>query len=299
MTVTWENLHTNPSWEADALLPSGAARSQDWASSGQWSLFVPGVGPGARAYSEDAAGMETFAAGDPNAMTPSGIQSITKIMTCIVARAWLTDLGEQVQIVQSDIWSGNRLYVGDVLTVHDLLMLCMVPSDNTAPYVLAREAGTLMLAADSNPAGDPYSRFYEEMQATAQGWGYQGTMFTHAHSRALMSPLQVVGMMRHALADSVLREAMGTREHTVTIVGGPDPRSYAVAHTMFADSSRPAFPEFVAGKTGTGHGLGHVVSAWEHPDSTEHITVIMDTPADEAVRRYVELRRVVVATGGI
>lgn len=35
------NLAVNPSFEVSAPVPDGAARTQDWAASGAWSLFVP------------------------------------------------------------------------------------------------------------------------------------------------------------------------------------------------------------------------------------------------------------------
>ena len=256
-----------------------------------------GLRPETIAYSKSSLGKETLVHGDPDFLLQSGIASMTKLMTVWVARQWLTDgeLDDTVEILAGDIHSGPRLHPGDVISYRDLIYAAMLPSDNTSPAVLGRTVGEKIRASEGT-TGTGLSRFREEMNLEAERLGYEGASFAGTVGDGIMSPRQIVDLFERIMADTQLLPTVTAHTHDITIVGGPDPRTFTVTHTILS-SSNPPFPNFVAGKTGTYGGRGHIVAVWLHVDGSWHITVILNTDSSVSDQRYQELHRVMVATG--
>lgn len=254
----------------------------------------PNLLPHTRAYSVNGADDPTFAHGDPNTLLVTGVASMTKMMTLWTARQHLgssADLDAVVTVGEGEL-RGPIWEAGDEVTVRDLMFATAVPSDNGAPAIIGRYVGDLLLA-DEGRSGSGIVRFREEMNAEAGRLGYEGAVFVGTVGDGVISPVQLVDLMRRSVADSELRAMYSASSHTVTVTG-PNSRTVDVTHTVFAEGV-PPFPEFVAAKTGTFGGRGHITMVWEHPNGTEHITVILNTDSDNGAERYDELRRVITA----
>lgn len=244
-------------------------------------------------YSQDAAGGLRFAHGDPD-VTVADVASITKVMTLWLARQWLPtdpDLDQTYTIDSTQ--PGPRLFNGDVLTVRDMFYAAAMPSDNTAPGQIGTLVGNMILASEGE-SGNPLTRFRQEMNAEASRLGYVGANFTGTVGHGTLSPRQVADLFRRSLADPALRAMYTADHHTIAIVGGPEPRHVEVAHTIISGAPWPIFG-YVGGKTGTASGRAHVVVAWDHPDGTEHISVILYADNSIPGLRYTELEKVMYA----
>src|SRR5690606_2512904 len=81
-------------------------------------------GIGTRVYDVSSTGKECIVHGDVDAISPDGIQSMTKCMASIVANDWITttaQLDTTYTVQADDIVNGNRLQVGDVVSFRDLM----------------------------------------------------------------------------------------------------------------------------------------------------------------------------------
>lgn len=259
-------------------------------------------GMGTRVYSISGAGKETIIHGDIDAISPDGIQSMTKMMTaCVVIDhiSSTTALDTTYEVTQDDkdtaSNSAARLQVGDLVSIRDLMYLMGLPSDNTAPEMMARIVGQMILD-DENTTGDPRQRFYRAMQEKAEELGMERTSFSRAYSRGLVSVRQVAQLMKWITEHPTVWQffAAASREITIT---GPNARTYTIEHALLDPAHNPwPFPEFRGGKTGAGHGWEHLVTVWRNQDGTNHITVVADTPGDGKNTRFLELRRAITAT---
>ena len=73
--------------------------------------------------------------------------SVTKMLTGILVCENVDDLYEQVEVKSSDLIAGSGQYLqeGDIITIHDLLYIMLMPSSNQATQVLARVVGQKLL----------------------------------------------------------------------------------------------------------------------------------------------------------
>ena len=76
--------------------------------------------------------------------------STTKVMTMITALRYVTNIYQPVTITEKDVenttsTSGAIFSVGDVVTFHDLMYACLLPSSNQAANAIARVAGKYIL----------------------------------------------------------------------------------------------------------------------------------------------------------
>lgn len=231
------------------------------------------------AYSISGGGAETFIHGDPDQISPNAIASVTKMMTAWVAMKYLSEsqLSNTITVTSGDIQSGSRVREGDVYSYRDLLYAAACPSDNTAPWVIARGVGGMI-----SGSGTATQRFIREMNNEAEALNYQGASFTEPWNYGRMSQRQVADLLRRVLGHSTLRTIFGTRTYTLR-PGGSNARSVNIRHTIDAFSVEPV-QNWIAGKTGTWRGNGYLAIAWNHPDNTEHITVIFDSIGSGAPR---------------
>lgn len=251
------------------------------------------LGPATIAYSESADRKTTYVHGDVDHLMEYGVGSITKMFTTWTARQYLTDaeLDGTATVEAGDMSDSPHLKVGDVVTFRDLIHTAMINSDSTAPGVLARTIGAKIDPASSTPR----AVFLAAMEAEAERLGYHGAKFPMAISAAQVSARHIMDLFRRYRADPQIGAIPSKKTYTVTVVGGPDPRTYDITHTIGRPSA-PALPEFVAGKTGTAGGRAHVVVQWKHPDGTDHVTVILNTREATPNQRYIDLRTIINAT---
>lgn len=249
---------------------------------------------GAIIMSTSEPGVTTVLHGDVDTVHEDwGIASITKMMTMLTARQTLTtedSLDQVVTVDASDLHSqsGARLQPGDTLTIRELMYASALPSDNTAPMVIARVVGEQL-----SGTGTPVERFLQAMRDLAATWGWEGVIYTQPWNQARMSARQVVDLQRRVLGDATLKAITGTREHTLEMVRDGQPRTVTVSHTIL--SSTVDLPEWTSGKTGTWQQKGNLVIAWTDSIGREHVTAILNVSRDNT-QRYEELSKVVEQT---
>lgn len=296
-----------PGTYGPTLILQGDADEAKIARMSQLLMNLAGIGNpsprldyGTVVYSEDSDGEPTFIQGHPDAINEGPtVASITKVMTLWVARKYLSesDMAELVEVDGDDLRGSNpRLAAGDQVSYRDLFYMAAMPSDNTAPNVIARSVGEVISAS---PA-DARDAFIQEMNDEAESLGYEGADFRNPQFGALLSPKQVADLFRRSIGDPILREAHKIGQQQVSVIresGSTETLDLTHSSTNYSPF---ALPGVFAAKTGTNYGYGHVVTAWEHPDGSEHITVILNASSSAVSRRYRELRKVMgyVIDGG-
>ena len=86
-----------------------------------------------------------------NENTATGVMSVTKVMTAIVALDYLTDVHKSIQLVEDDIVSGSGaiFQMMDTVTLNDLFYAMMLPSSNQAACAIGRMVGNEILKYDN------------------------------------------------------------------------------------------------------------------------------------------------------
>ncbi|NEW44194.1 D-alanyl-D-alanine carboxypeptidase [Nocardia cyriacigeorgica] len=149
------------------------------------------------------------------------IASLTKVMTAVVVLE-AGDLERAVTVPQTAIdasaahgGSNAGLIAGEVLTARQLLYAMMLPSGCDASYALAEAYG---------PGREA---FIAKMNATAQRLGMGNTHFTDPSGLPVpddfstySTPADLVRLGRHAMANPVFREIVGTQVHDLPAGAG-------------------------------------------------------------------------------
>src|SRR3989338_2570380 len=167
------------------------------------------------------------------------LASLTKLMTALVARATLADLGGRVTIVREDYAGNGRtyMYAGDVVTVRDLFFLALVSSSNDAAAALARATGRT------------HSQFVAAMNEKAKGLRLTRTRFTDPtglDAGNVSTAQETAPILQTALADPVLREILSTEEYRFTTEDDTRARTAVSTNRLLGAS---AF-DIIGGKTG-------------------------------------------------
>lgn len=199
--------------------------------------------------------------------TRSAPFSTLKVLAAFVARGWIVDLDESVEITPSDLVSGSSagLMAGDLVTYRDLIHASLLPSGNDAMTAIARNVGARMPGG----GGDPNSRFVAAMTAMGDELGWVGHVLRDATGKSPLNrvtSLQLVQLMKAVHDnDPWLWRVMGTKDYVLNI-GGPMSRQVTV-HMRPPDSEgTSAFPELEAYKTGSSAtGVGCIVAGWINP----------------------------------
>ena len=230
---------------------------------------------------------------DYNADRLFHMASTIKLLTCLVAREWVDVDTDSATVLQSY----GPLLAGDVLTYSDLFHAALMPSNNAVAYTIGVDVGRRMLA---DPAASPSAALAEFRAAmtdkgTSLGWvGHVIADTVGESGTSRLSCRMLTGLMRHIhAADPWLFGVAGTLAHTLSISGGRT----ATANITHSAATAFAWPEFMAGKTGTWAGVAHLVIAWEHPSGGLYTAAIQETTE---AQRYPDMRAVldeVIASG--
>lgn len=104
---------------------------------------------------------------EENSQDKRSIASITKVMTAAVILEDVPDLSRKVTIQRSDVYRANHTYLrrGDRVSIHDLLHLALIASDNAAARALAR----------TDPGGQ--KAFVARMNELAEELGLDSTSY--------------------------------------------------------------------------------------------------------------------------
>ena len=208
--------------------------------------------------------------------------STTKIATALVVMRH-AERDERVVIVESDlvditIFSHMGLFVGDTLTVDQLLYGALLPSGSDAARALARYVGNkLDPAATSAEAAQ--ARFVAEMNTLVADLGLANSQFANPEGNddpaQYISARDLALLARELLRDPVLATIVETREWSGVSVG-PEQRPYTVRTTNSLLGE-----EGVHGvKTGTTPDAGGCLVAARFIDDHRVVVVVLgsDTP---------------------
>lgn len=245
------------------------------------------------AWSQDGDQVEEFQQ-NGHEILEVGVASITKTITNWVARKWLTtdELLDTTKTLSSG--AGPRFYKGDIVSIRDLMYAAAVPSDNIAPPQIGDFVGQVILDSRGE-AGDPRQTFLDEMDVEMAALGYEGLINHGTVSNAEMSAWMVSDLFYRSMQDPVLRAMYSAMEHDAYVVGGPNPRTVHMVHTLRA--SPVYLPGVFACKTGSIRGRTHVVVAWKHPDNSEHITTVLNAGPSSTNERWYELKKILDELG--
>lgn len=227
---------------------------------------------------------------EKDADTIQATASTAKTVAAYTARQFF-ELDALITVTDADMFGGSsaQLQVGDVLTLEDALYGMMLPSGNDAATAVGRSIGAAILLDEAGRGGDGRARFAAEMVAQMSALGWVGHGFvepTGAYAGNRCSARQMCELMHHIDAtDPVLRDIMGTLTRTITITG-PNARTIDLTHTINPDGA-VKFPEFVAGKTGSGEIAGACVFILWDGDDGCYATGLMN---GGGITRYADLR---------
>lgn len=225
-------------------------------------------------------GMEVFSK-EPDAKRYPA--ALTKIMTYIVAVEYFDDLNTKISIKQSCInyvldhgmsTSGVDWYVGETLTVTDLLYAMMLPIGNDAAMVLADNIGE----------GD-LSVFVKMMNDKAAELGCTGTNFTNPfgiHSADHYTTARDMYIMtKHAMGLPLFSKICGT---TTYYVDEDDDYPFITTNWLI-DGSRGGEYYYVYAtgvKNATTQEAGRCLVATAVCEGYSYICVCMHAPYDES-----------------
>lgn len=233
------------------------------------------IGPG---------GSDAFEKDADTAQAPA---SMTKVVTAVTARQWITDMSDTITVIAGDLVGGStaNLQAGDVLTYEDAFHGMMLPSGNDAATAIARTVGGIIGGAD------PLASFLGSMAETMAALGFAGTTWadvTGISASNSVTMRQMCELARHIdRTDPWLRTVMGTLSYGITITG-TNTRTINVSHTI-DPTGAVLLPEFVAGKTGTTASAGAcVVTLWDD-DGGRYVSGVMGSDSTD---RFPDLRAI-------
>lgn len=201
--------------------------------------------------------------------------SITKLITACVAMQYLNPddvitAGEALNLVAAGS-SVAELEKGDTLTASQLIGGMILPSGNDAAYVLATEAGRILLEQPGADAKTAVAAFVDRMNEYAQQVGLTGTHFANPdgiHKENHYTTYQdLVTMAQLSLQNTSLMEYCATSNATVE--AGERTLQWHNTNLLVDPASEYYCPYAVGLKTGqTPYAGSCLLSAFELPETT-------------------------------
>lgn len=208
-----------------------------------------------------------------NADTSVSIASTTKIMTALVALETLK-LDQVITITpEASSIPGSQMHFvkGEKHTVKNLLYALMVNSANDAAIALSQADGTT-------------EEFISLMNKKAQTLGLTKTHYADPaglEAGSTSSPRDLAILMDLALQNSVFRTLVGTPTHSILSADGKYRYELRNSNRLIHPDEPLYLPSTIGGKTGFTYEAGHcLISAYEKPDGTRLIAVILHTNED-------------------
>ena len=219
---------------------------------------------------------------EKNMEKPLPIASLTKLMTALVFLEQNPNLEDTATIASSDAESAgkSRLWIGEALTLRDLLHASLTCSDNRVTKTLARVSGL------------SFEDFVTRMNQKAKEIGLEKTCFyepTGLDERNQSTALDCARLLSFALTDSVVASVTSKKIYTYTSVYGKRKRRHQIVNT---NKLLLSSLNVKGGKTGyngaSGWCLGTLV---EDKDGTKVAAVVLGAPTKLA--RFREARSII------
>ena len=206
----------------------------------------------------NSAGTLLYHKGDPEFIGNVNLWSMTKMINALTAMQYLTesDLSQTVTVLPEDIQSGNRLQAGDVVTLENLFYLAALPSDNTAPRVIARYV-TESTSIVVNEWETSLNAFLRAMNTYCYAQNFVGGRCVNVFARSYFSLNNVKDILMAIANHDVLNTIYSAKTRSINITG-PNSRSYTVEHSANEMDSYNIYTSRGATKTGTGNSYGNV-----------------------------------------
>lgn len=216
-----------------------------------------------------------------NGDTVYQIQSVTKLLSCLVAAMYIPNLSDTVTVIASDIGSETGLTIvqeGDVITYEDLLYAALLKSDNNAANALRRPIGYIIDDTAQTTAQAKIA-FYNEMQNVANTIGMTNTDCDAARISAAAGVKSTANdlckLVKYVYENNaIIRGIWGQLSHTITVTGS-NPRTWTVNSTTTPEA-RAILPEFVGGKTGSGSVYYYYAFCWKDSNNNYYATALLE-----------------------
>ena len=145
-----------------------------------------------------------------NAQDKRSIASITKVMTAIVFLDGTPDLSQVVTVERADTYAASTTYLrtNERVSLHDILHLTLIASDNAAARVLAR------VSAGGTAA------FVERMNEKAVQLGLESTTFADSsglNAANISSAYDLSRLISYASQNEIIAPIMRTQNYTATV----------------------------------------------------------------------------------
>lgn len=191
-------------------------------------------------------GVSLFGRGQDSIAIPA---SAIKLLTCHIARMYVTDIESTVTVLEADMVSGTSsgFQPGDIATWDSLFHGALVASGNEAAQTIARYAGDLIQAAEGGPSG--HAGFRAKANSLIAEWGWRGAVFQSGSGLDVVgriSPRQLCELLLDL--DPYLVGVGGAYTYNASVTG-PNPRSWVMQNNSMPDNY-VTFPELLTIKTG-------------------------------------------------
>ena len=217
------------------------------------------------------------------------IASITKLMTALVFLEQQPDLARTVEVTREEIRGGGhtQLWNRERVSLHDLLHMSLMNSDNVATRVLARESG---LGREG---------FVGRMNEKAGDLGLANTSFaepTGLDRRNVSTAVDVAHLLRAAADHYLIREVTTTPDY-VFLGEYPGRRRTISRRHQIVNTNRLLRSnryEFSCSKTGFISQSGYCVATWVRDRGRDLIAVVLGAPTNAT--RFADVVRLVQRT---
>lgn len=205
--------------------------------------------------------------------TPYPIASITKLMTVMAFLDQKVDGGMVVEVTEADYRLGGKahFFVGDQVTVNDLLRATLIASDNTAATALVRSTGL------------SEEEFVAKMNEKAEQLRLVNTAFvdpTGLESGNQAPAREVARLARKAFSEPLIGDIIEAPQAIVTTKAG---KTVTLTSTNFLlQSSIAPGVRIMGGKTGSLPEAGYCFVALFSRNGHEIITVVLGASDDES-----------------
>lgn len=233
------------------------------------ALAEPGVG--ARSWVLTDAESGEYLAGE-NASERLSMGSTDKIMVALVALRQIEtgEVGLEDEVTVSEdaaafatpLYSNVGLFVGDTLSVRELLAAALVPSGNDAAYALAEHLG------DGNVGA-----FVERMNREAELLGLGDTRFqnpTGLDARGQYSSARDLAAMARAASEYPLFRELVSTEYTTITTQDREIELVSTNELLYT------YPPATGVKTGTTPGAGPSLVASAAAEDETYVSVVLD-----------------------
>lgn len=208
------------------------------------------------------------------------IASLTKLMTALVFLEQKPDLRRDVEITRTELYGGGQTQLrrGEMVSLHDLLHMSLMCSDNVATRVLARESG---LGREA---------FLARMNERAREMGLVNTHyveFTGLDERNVSTAADVARLLQKSQEHYLIREITTTPTYVFT--SASPVRTHQIVNTNRL--LRSGRYEVNCGKTGYINEAGYCFATSIRNKGRDLIAVVLGAPT--AATRFADVIRLV------